>query len=49
MSERPRWVVALVVAVLIGALIAVARGRDHHRGDEVGARGAETAQVAPEA
>ena len=49
MSDRPRWVVVLVVAVIIGALVVVARGREHHRGDEVGAQAAETAHGTPEA
>jgi hypothetical protein len=41
MSDRPRWLVVLVVALIIGALVAMARGREHHRGDEVGAMAAE--------
>lgn len=39
MGDAPRWVVVLVLAVLLAGLLAFARGRDHHRGDEVGARG----------
>jgi hypothetical protein len=39
MQDRPRWVLALVVVVVIAAFIAVARGREHHRGDDVGALG----------
>jgi hypothetical protein len=31
--------VVLVVVLVIGALLAMARGREHHRGDEVGASG----------
>ena len=42
MSDRPRWVLVVVVAVIIGALVVVARGREHHRGDETGAQAAET-------
>ena len=36
MSDAPRWVVVLVIAVLVVGLIAFARGRDHRRGDEPG-------------
>jgi hypothetical protein len=36
MSDAPRWVVVVVVAVLVIGLIAFARGRDHRRGDEAG-------------
>jgi hypothetical protein len=31
-----RWVVAIVVMCVIVALIAFARGREHHHGDDVG-------------
>ena len=31
-----RWVVVIVLAVVLVGLIAFARGRDHHRGDEEG-------------
>ena len=31
-----RWVIALVVGCVIVGLIAFARGRAHHRGDDVG-------------
>ncbi|MGH3506704.1 MAG: hypothetical protein ACRDO2_05825 [Nocardioidaceae bacterium] len=36
MSVR-RWVLALVVLGVIVAMIAYARGDEHHRGDEIGA------------
>jgi preprotein translocase subunit SecG len=36
MGDAPRWVVVVVVAVLVIGLIALARGRDHQRGDETG-------------
>ncbi|HET7236629.1 MAG TPA: hypothetical protein VFK59_09375 [Actinomycetota bacterium] len=39
MSDAPRWVIVLVVMLLAVGLIAFARGRDHRRGDEVGALG----------
>jgi cell division septation protein DedD len=33
------WIIAVVVALLVVGLVAFARGRDHHRGDDVGAFG----------
>jgi hypothetical protein len=39
MSDTPKWVIAVIVAFVIVGLIAFARGRDHRRGDEVGALG----------
>jgi hypothetical protein len=33
------WIIAVIVVVLVVGLVAFARGRDHHRGDEVGALG----------
>jgi hypothetical protein len=36
MSDGPRWVVVLLVALLLIGLIAFARGPDHRRGDETG-------------
>jgi hypothetical protein len=36
MGNGPRWVVALLVALLVIGLIAFARGPDHRRGDETG-------------
>jgi hypothetical protein len=49
MGETPRWVVVLVLAALLVGLWAFARGRDHRRGDEVGARGRLTASLSLEA
>jgi hypothetical protein len=46
MNERPRWVVVLIVALIVGALVTAARGRAHHRGDEVG-EGASVAVTSP--
>ena len=37
MSDTSRWVIVVVTLVLIIVLLAFARGRLHHRGDEVGA------------
>jgi hypothetical protein len=37
MNDRSRWVIVLMLALVIGGLVATARGRAHHRGDEVGA------------
>ena len=31
-----RWVIAIVVVCVIVGLLAFARGRAHHRGDDVG-------------
>lgn len=36
MNEVLRWAVAGLVLVLVVGLVAVARGDDHHRGDDVG-------------
>ena len=36
MSDTPRWVIVVLIAVLVVGLIAFARGPDHHRGDETG-------------
>ncbi len=33
---RRRWVIAIVVVCVIAGLIAFARGRSHHHGDDVG-------------
>jgi hypothetical protein len=38
MSDAPRWVVVVVVLLVLVGLIAFARGRVHHRGDELGER-----------
>jgi hypothetical protein len=37
MSDTPRWVVVVLVLVVIIGLVAFARGRAQHRGDETGA------------
>ncbi len=37
MTELPRWVFAAVLILLVIGLVAVARGEDHHRGEQVGA------------
>jgi len=37
MRDTSRWVIVVVGLVLVIALLAFARGRLHHRGDEVGA------------
>ena len=37
MDDTRAWVILIVVGLLIIALVAFARGPDHHRGDEVGA------------
>jgi len=46
-----RWVIGIVVVCLIVGLIAFARGRAHHRGDDVGSgalgRIGEATQLAP--
>ena len=48
MGDGRRWFVVLVVAVLLVGLISFARGRDHHRGDDVGARGRFIATISSE-
>ena len=45
MEGMSRWVIAIVLAVLVVLLLVWARGRDHRRGDDVGAR-ASTAAIA---
>jgi hypothetical protein len=45
MSDTPRWVIVLVVALVVVGLIAFARGREHRRGDEVGALGSHVSAV----
>jgi hypothetical protein len=32
-----RWVIALGAAVLVVCLLVLARGQEHHRGDDIGA------------
>ncbi len=36
MGDTPRWVIVVVVVLVVVGLVAFARGRQHHRGDEVG-------------
>jgi hypothetical protein len=40
-----RWVVVIVLAVVLVGLLAFARGREHHRGDEEGALGSSARVV----
>ena len=40
-----RWVIVVVLVLVLVGLIAYARGREHHRGDEEGALGS-SARVA---
>jgi H+/gluconate symporter-like permease len=35
-SDARRWVIVVLAVLLAVALLAWARGRDHHRGDDVG-------------
>jgi hypothetical protein len=36
MSSAPRWVIVLALVLIIVGFLVWARGRPHHRGDEVG-------------
>ena len=45
MDDAPRWVIAVVVALLLVGLVAFARGRDHHRGDDIGERAVAAVDV----
>ncbi|MGH2540472.1 MAG: hypothetical protein ACRDGK_08120 [Actinomycetota bacterium] len=45
MSDIPGWVVVIVIALVVVGLIAFARGREHRRGDEVGALSSHGAVV----
>ena len=38
MGDTRRWVLLVVVALVVVGLLAFARGADHHRGQQVGAR-----------
>jgi hypothetical protein len=38
MSGIRTWVLVVILTALVIGLIVAARGPDHHRGDEVGAR-----------
>jgi hypothetical protein len=48
MDDTRRWVLLVVLALVLVALVAFARGPAHHRGQQVGAHadGAPTAMVA---
>ena len=37
MNDTRSWVIMILVALMTVALVAFARGLDHHRGDEIGA------------
>ena len=45
MDDAPRWVIAVVVALFSVGLVAFARGRDGHRGDDIGERAVAAADV----
>jgi hypothetical protein len=38
MGDTRRWVLLVVLVLLVVGLLAFARGADHHRGQQVGAR-----------
>jgi type VI protein secretion system component VasF len=38
-EKLPTWVRILVAVVIVVAMLAFVRGRDHHHGDDVGALG----------
>jgi hypothetical protein len=38
MSDGTRWVIGIIIVLVVIGLIAIARGPEHHRGDEVGER-----------
>jgi hypothetical protein len=39
MYRAPRWLLAVLIVLAIVGLLAFARGRPHHRGDEPGTNG----------
>ena len=47
MTDLPRWVLVLLLAACILGLLVWARGLDHQRGDDVGARPALVTSTAP--
>ncbi len=49
MSDTPRSVVVVIVVLVIVGLLAFARGRDHHHGDDVGERASAVSVLALEA
>jgi hypothetical protein len=36
-EKMPKWALVFLAVVVVVALVAFARGQDHHRGDDVGA------------
>jgi hypothetical protein len=38
--DGARWLIVLVIVLVVIGLVAYGRGRDHRRGDDVGALGA---------
>jgi hypothetical protein len=47
MNGLARWVVVALAALAVVALLAFARGRAHHRGDETGAMTRSVLVAAP--
>jgi hypothetical protein len=45
MRRAVEWLLILVCALLVVALIAYARGPKHHRGDEIGSHGTRVVVV----
>jgi hypothetical protein len=46
-EKLPTWVRILVAVLVVAGLLAFVRGRDHQRGDDVGAFGDRAAPVRP--
>ena len=46
-EKLPTWVRVLVAVLVVVGLLAFVRGRDHHRGDDVGALADVEATTAP--
>jgi hypothetical protein len=46
MRDLVRWAIVLGLVLVVIGLIAYARGDEHHRGDDVGALGSATVQLA---
>jgi len=38
-EKTPRWVLVVLAVLVVVGLVAFARGRDHHHGDDIGALG----------
>jgi hypothetical protein len=36
MRDTPRWVIVVALVLIVVGFVAFARGRPHHRGDDVG-------------